>query len=73
VVEQPSGDQEFLRSIFLMEAWDTLVAIEDGMARLTGGGEPAQVSLEHGLVVDAQHGLGNAIGEPAEARAAARR
>ncbi|HEY2995240.1 MAG TPA: hybrid sensor histidine kinase/response regulator [Methylomirabilota bacterium] len=41
MVEQPSGDQEFLRSIFLMEAWDTLVAIEDGMARLTSGGEPA--------------------------------
>jgi len=40
-VVEPAGDQEFLRSIFLMEAWDTLVAIEDGLGRLTGGGEPA--------------------------------
>jgi chemosensory pili system protein ChpA (sensor histidine kinase/response regulator) len=35
-----SGDQEFLRSIFLMEAWDTLAAIEEGVGRLAGGAEP---------------------------------
>ncbi len=35
------GDQEFLRSIFLMEAWDSLAELEDGVARLAGGaGEP---------------------------------
>ena len=34
-------DQEFLRSIFLMEAWDTLAAIEDGIGRLAAGAEPA--------------------------------
>ena len=34
-------DQEFLRSIFLMEAWDTLAAIEDGVGRLAAGAEPA--------------------------------
>ncbi len=34
-------DQEFLRSIFLMEAWDTLAAIEDGIGRLAAGTEPA--------------------------------
>jgi chemosensory pili system protein ChpA (sensor histidine kinase/response regulator) len=34
------GDQEFLRSIFLMEAWDTLAALEAGIDRLAGGGEP---------------------------------
>src|SRR5262245_36447616 len=28
-------DQEFLRSVFLMEAWDTLAVIEDGLAGLT--------------------------------------
>jgi chemotaxis protein histidine kinase CheA/ActR/RegA family two-component response regulator len=41
VADAPSGDQEFLRSIFLLEAWDTLVAIEDGLGRLTSGDEPA--------------------------------
>jgi chemosensory pili system protein ChpA (sensor histidine kinase/response regulator) len=34
------ADQQFLRSIFLMEAWDTLAAIEDGVTRLTSGDEP---------------------------------
>jgi chemotaxis protein histidine kinase CheA/ActR/RegA family two-component response regulator len=34
------ADQQFLRSIFLMEAWDTLAAIEDGVTRLTTGDEP---------------------------------
>jgi chemosensory pili system protein ChpA (sensor histidine kinase/response regulator) len=34
------ADQEFLRSIFLMEAWDTLAAIEDGIGRLAAGVEP---------------------------------
>ncbi len=28
------GEQEFLRSIFLMEGWDTVAAIEDGIGRL---------------------------------------
>ena len=41
MVEQP-GDQEFLRSIFLMEAWDTLEAIEEGVARIvSGAAEPS--------------------------------
>jgi chemosensory pili system protein ChpA (sensor histidine kinase/response regulator) len=35
------ADQEFLRSIFLMEAWDTLAAIEDGVGRMAAGAEPA--------------------------------
>ncbi|HEU4369689.1 MAG TPA: Hpt domain-containing protein [Methylomirabilota bacterium] len=35
------GDQDFLRSIFLMEAWDTLAAIEEGIGRLAAGAEPA--------------------------------
>jgi len=35
------ADQEFLRSIFLMEAWDTLAAIEEGIGRLAGGREPS--------------------------------
>jgi len=34
-------DQEFLRSLFLMEAWDTLAAIEKGIGCLAGGEEPA--------------------------------
>jgi chemosensory pili system protein ChpA (sensor histidine kinase/response regulator) len=35
------ADQEFLRSIFLMEAWDTLATIEDGVTRLAAGADPA--------------------------------
>jgi chemosensory pili system protein ChpA (sensor histidine kinase/response regulator) len=35
------ADQEFLRSIFLMEAWDTLAVIEDGVTRMAAGAEPA--------------------------------
>lgn len=35
------GDQDFLRSIFLVEAWDTLAAIEDGIGRLAAGAEPS--------------------------------
>ena len=38
---EPSGDQDFLRSIFLMEAWDSLGALDDGVGRLVAGGEPA--------------------------------
>ena len=32
-----AADQDFLRSIFLMEAWDTLASLEDGVTRLAGG------------------------------------
>src|SRR5215831_21399460 len=37
---EPSGDQDFLRSIFLMEATDALAVVEEGVARLMAGGEP---------------------------------
>jgi len=40
-----STDQDFLKSIFLMEAWDTLTALEDGVIRLAGGAEPAWDNL----------------------------
>src|SRR5262245_45832322 len=36
-----SADQDFLKSIFLMEAWDTLTSLEEGVSRLAGGTEPA--------------------------------
>ncbi len=36
-----TADQDFLRSIFLMEAWDTLASLEDGVTRLASGTEPA--------------------------------
>jgi chemotaxis protein histidine kinase CheA len=36
-----TADQDFLRSIFLMEAWDTLASLEDGLTRLASGTEPA--------------------------------
>jgi chemosensory pili system protein ChpA (sensor histidine kinase/response regulator) len=55
------GDQDFLRSIFLMEAWETLAAIENGIARLTEGAEPAWDELSvvtHRLKGSAsQHGF----------------
>src|SRR5262245_1836363 len=38
---EPSGDRDFLRSIFLMEASEALVVVEDGVARLVAGGEPS--------------------------------
>jgi chemosensory pili system protein ChpA (sensor histidine kinase/response regulator) len=38
---EPAGDQHFLRSIFLMEAWDSLAALDDGVASLTAGDDPA--------------------------------
>jgi chemosensory pili system protein ChpA (sensor histidine kinase/response regulator) len=42
MTEPAAGDRDFLRSIFLMEAWDTLVALEDGVGQLLAdGGEPA--------------------------------
>mgnify|MGYP003694485601 CR=1 FL=1 len=28
------GDRQFLLSVFLMEAWDTLAAVEEGLATL---------------------------------------
>ena len=34
-------DQEFVRSIFLMEAWDALAAVEEAGARLSAGEVPA--------------------------------
>ena len=36
------ADQEFLRSVFLMEAWDTLAVIEDGIAGLTVDAPPTE-------------------------------
>src|SRR5262245_20978122 len=36
-----SADQDFLKSIFLMEAWDTITSLEEGVTRLAGGTEPA--------------------------------
>ncbi|HEX9819901.1 MAG TPA: Hpt domain-containing protein [Methylomirabilota bacterium] len=39
-MDEPS-DQDVLRSIFLVEAWDTLAVIEEGIGRLAAGAEPA--------------------------------
>jgi len=36
----PPSDQYFLRSIFLMEAWDSIAALDDGFARLVAGDDP---------------------------------
>ena len=42
-------DQELLRSIFLMEAWDTLVALEQGVGTLCL--EPVSIEAGEGLFV----------------------
>ena len=43
-------DRQFLLSVFLMEAWDTLAAVEDGLATLRGSADPTAV-VEHLAVV----------------------
>src|SRR5215470_4529037 len=43
-------DSEFILSIFLMEAWDTVASVEDGMRRLEAG-EPPSSGLIDPLVV----------------------
>jgi chemosensory pili system protein ChpA (sensor histidine kinase/response regulator) len=37
------GDRQFLLSVFLMEAWDTLAAVEDGLAALRHAQDPKPV------------------------------
>src|SRR5207247_3235928 len=44
------GDRQFLLSVFLMEAWDTLAAVEDGLATLRSPADPTAV-IEHLAVV----------------------
>ena len=44
------GDRQFLLSVFLMEAWDTLAAVEDGLAALRHAPDPTAV-IEHLTVV----------------------
>ena len=60
------ADQEFLRSIFLMEAWDTLASIEEGVTRLAAGAEPAWDELflvTHRIKgAAALHGFGRVAG-----------
>jgi len=44
------GDRQFLLSVFLMEAWDTLAAVEEGLATLRHCEDPKPV-VEHLAVV----------------------
>jgi len=44
------GDRQFLLSVFLMEAWDTLAAVEDGLATL-GHTPDSAATIEHLAVV----------------------
>ncbi|MGH7344424.1 MAG: Hpt domain-containing protein, partial [Candidatus Rokuibacteriota bacterium] len=44
------GDRQFLLSVFLMEAWDTLAAVEDGLAALRHSPDATAV-IEHLAVV----------------------
>jgi chemosensory pili system protein ChpA (sensor histidine kinase/response regulator) len=43
------GDRQFLLSVFLMEAWDTLAAVEDGLTAL--GHAPGEAATLEGLAV----------------------
>ena len=44
-------DSEFILSIFLMEAWDTVASVEDGMRRLEGGEPPSSGMIDPLVVV----------------------
>ncbi len=44
------GDRQFLLSVFLMEAWDTLAAVEDGLATLRSSPDSSG-AVEHLAVV----------------------
>ncbi len=46
-----TADREFLLSIFLMEAWDTLATLEDGLGRLRQAQGPGPKGLESLVVV----------------------
>src|SRR5262249_32961027 len=53
------GDRQFLLSVFLMEAWDTLAAVEDGLAAL--GRAPGEATTLESLRRDPPAtGLGGA-------------
>src|SRR5262249_60633628 len=45
------GDRQFLLSVFLMEAWDTLAAVEDGLA--ARGRAPGQAATLESLAIGA--------------------
>ena len=44
-------DSEFILSIFLMEAWDTVASVEDGMRRLEAGEPPSSGMIDPLVVV----------------------
>src|SRR5215510_12928128 len=44
-------DSEFILSIFLMEAWDTVASVEDGMRRFEGGEPPSSGMIDPLVVV----------------------
>jgi chemosensory pili system protein ChpA (sensor histidine kinase/response regulator) len=44
-------DSEFILSIFLMEAWDTVASVEEGSRRLAGGEPPSSEMIDPLVVV----------------------
>lgn len=66
MTEQP--DREFLLSIFLMEAWDTVSTLEEGAGSLRGGGdvEPLLVVTHRLRGAAALHGYPELAAEAAE-------
>ncbi|HYS93108.1 MAG TPA: Hpt domain-containing protein, partial [Candidatus Acidoferrales bacterium] len=44
-------ESEFILGIFLMEAWDTVASVEDGVRRLAGGDPPSSEIVDPLVVV----------------------
>src|SRR6266508_3929238 len=44
-------ESEFILGIFLMEAWDTVASVEDGLRRLAGGDPPSSEIVDPLVVV----------------------
>jgi chemosensory pili system protein ChpA (sensor histidine kinase/response regulator) len=57
-------DREFVRSMFLVEAWDALAAVEDAGARLAGGNVPADARETLSVVTHRLRGAAALHGVP---------
>jgi chemosensory pili system protein ChpA (sensor histidine kinase/response regulator) len=58
------GDRQFLLSVFLMEAWDTLAAVEDGLATLRHAEDPTAATEHLALVTHRLRGSAALSGFP---------
>jgi chemosensory pili system protein ChpA (sensor histidine kinase/response regulator) len=65
------GDRQFLLSVFLMEAWDTLAAVEDGLAALRHSPDEQPVIEQLAVVTHRLRGSASLSGFPQVATLAA--